>query len=116
MAKTIEIERMIRMLSGLKDNYVIEIHGMKPYDDEEEPPVHHDNPFDCYNGVILDKVILKKKKTMEKEYRHWQVVIKEVFNPKTITTEVHGNYDENGVVKFLGLKNEDIEWYKLKEL
>lgn len=53
---------------------------------------------------------------MKKEYRHWQVIIKEVSNPKPVTTEVHGNYDENGVVKFLGLKNEDIEWYKLKEL
>ena len=53
---------------------------------------------------------------MANEYRHWQAIIKEVFNPQPITTEVHGNYDEKGVVNFLGLKNEDIEWYKLKEL
>lgn len=50
------------------------------------------------------------------EYRHWEVTIKEKGNPTPITTEMHGVYDENDVVRHFGLKNDDVEWYKLREL
>ena len=33
-----------------------------------------------------------------------------------ITTELHGNYDEKDVVEFYGLKQDDVEWYKMEEV
>ena len=51
-----------------------------------------------------------------KEYRHWGVTIKEKGKTTPLETEMHGCYDEKDVVDFFGLKNDDVEWYKLKEL
>ena len=49
-------------------------------------------------------------------YRHWRVTIKERFMINPLTTELHGNYDEQDVVEFYGLKQPDVEWYKMEEL
>lgn len=55
---------------------------------------------------------------MEKEpkYRHWKVTIKEVAMKHSITTELHGYYDEDDVVDFYGLNQPDVEWYKMEEI
>jgi hypothetical protein len=52
---------------------------------------------------------------MEK-YNHWRVTIKEKAMKHPITTELHGNYDEKDVVDFYGLKQPDVEWYKMENL
>ena len=51
-----------------------------------------------------------------KEYNHWRVTIKEKAMKHPITTELHGNYDEKDVVEFYGLKQDDVEWYKMEEI
>ena len=51
-----------------------------------------------------------------KEYNHWRVTIKEKAMKHPITAELHGNYDENDVVDFYGLKQDDVEWYKMEEI
>ena len=48
--------------------------------------------------------------------RHWKCTIKEVNNPHLLKPELTGDYDEEGCVKFWGLKNSDVEWYKLEEI
>ena len=50
--------------------------------------------------------------------RHWICEIKEVGKPNTLKPEYIGDdyFDENECVKFLGLKNPDVEWYKLEEV
>ena len=48
--------------------------------------------------------------------RHWKVIIKEVGNPHPIETEMIGDYDEDDVVKHYGLRNPDIQWYKMQEI
>ena len=55
---------------------------------------------------------------MEKEpkYRHWKVTIKEVAMKHSITTELHGYYDEDDVMDFYGLEQPDVEWYKMEEI
>ena len=50
------------------------------------------------------------------KYRHWRCEIKEVGNEKPIVSELHGVYDEDDCVKHWGLKNADVEWYKLTEI
>ena len=51
-----------------------------------------------------------------KPRRHWKVTIKEKNNPNLLTPEMIGNYDENDVIAFLGLQNEDVEWYRLEDI
>ena len=48
--------------------------------------------------------------------RHWKVEIKEVGNPTTVKSELIGDFDENYCVNWWGLKNTDVEWYKLEEV
>jgi len=48
--------------------------------------------------------------------RHWICEIKEKGNEQILVPELFGDYDENDCVKFLGLKNPDVEWYKLREV
>lgn len=48
--------------------------------------------------------------------RHWKVIIKEVGNPHPIETEMIGDYDEYDVVKHYGLRNPDVQWYKMQEI
>lgn len=50
------------------------------------------------------------------KYKHYQITIKETGTDKPITTEYHGNIDEQGLVAFFGLENPDVEWYKIEEL
>lgn len=51
-----------------------------------------------------------------KTQRHWKVTIKERNNPNLLTPELIGWYDENDIVNFLGLKQPDVEWYRLEEI
>lgn len=46
--------------------------------------------------------------------KHWKVTIKEVGNEKPIVTTYHGTIDLQGVVDFYGLKESDVEWYKIE--
>ena len=48
--------------------------------------------------------------------RHWVCEIKEVGNPQTVKPELFGDYDEKDCVRWWGLKNPDVEWYKLMEV
>ena len=50
--------------------------------------------------------------------RRWRCTIKEVGNDKPIVSEYWGDdyFDENDCVKWWGLKNPDVEWYKLEEI
>ena len=49
-------------------------------------------------------------------YRRWRCEIKEVGRDKPVVSELWGAYDENDCVKWWGLKNPDVEWYKLTEI
>ena len=49
-------------------------------------------------------------------YRRWRCEIKEVGRNKPVVSELWGAYDENDCVKWWGLKNPDVEWYKLTEI
>ena len=50
--------------------------------------------------------------------RHWKVEIKEVGNDHPVKSEYIGDehFDEIHCVEFWGLKNPDVEWYKLEEV
>lgn len=50
--------------------------------------------------------------------RHWKCTIKEKGNDKLLVPEYIGDdyFDENACVRFWGLKNPDVEWYKLEEI
>lgn len=48
--------------------------------------------------------------------RHWVCEIKEVGNDHTVKPELFGDFDENYCVRWWGLKNPDVEWYKLQEV
>lgn len=48
--------------------------------------------------------------------KHWRVTIKEVGNAKPITTELINDMDEKRIVAFLGLKDDNVEWYRLEEV
>lgn len=50
------------------------------------------------------------------EYRYWKVTIKEVGNDTPLVTNYYGYADEKKLVEFFGLKEPDVEWYKLEEL
>lgn len=63
----------------------------------------------------IDKLIFKND-TIMKEYNHWKVTIKEKTMSHPITSEFHGNYDEEDVIKHYGLKEDDVEWYKIEKL
>ena len=82
-----------------------------------------DNPSDVsydimseYDGKpCLFKHITEKK---VKKMRHWKCEIKEVGSPHTVKPELWGDetMDEKYCIKFWGLKNPDVEWYKLEEV
>ena len=44
---------------------------------------------------------------------NYKIVIKEKGNSKPITTFYDGNVDENYVIDFFGLKNDDVESYTI---
>ena len=50
--------------------------------------------------------------------RRWRCTIKEVGNDHLLTPELWGDdyTDENACVKHWGLKESDVEWYKLEEI
>jgi hypothetical protein len=48
--------------------------------------------------------------------RHWVCEIKEKGKEHTVSPELIGDYDEKYCVEFFGLKNPDVEWYKLREV
>ena len=50
------------------------------------------------------------------KYRHWRVTIKERAMSHPITTELHGCYDRQEVIKHFGLDEPDVEWYKVEEI
>ena len=50
--------------------------------------------------------------------RKWRCTIKEVGNGRPLVSEYSGNdyVDEKFCVDWWGLKNPDVEWYKLEEI
>lgn len=52
---------------------------------------------------------------MEKEYRRWKVEAKEKYSDSILCPELHGYYDKDDVIKFFGLDQPDIEWYRIIE-
>lgn len=53
---------------------------------------------------------------MVKEYRRWVVEAKEKYSDSILCPELQGYYDRNDVIKFFGLNEPDIEWYKITEI
>ena len=49
------------------------------------------------------------------EKKTWVVTIKEVMCEKPITTIYRGEIDYEGVKKFFGCDQPDVEWYKIVE-
>lgn len=49
------------------------------------------------------------------ERKTWVVTIKEVMCEKPITTTYRGEIDYEGVKKFFGCDQPDVEWYKIVE-
>ena len=60
--------------------------------------------------------LLTEISKMEKEYKHWRVEVKEKYSDAILKPELHRNYDYNDVISFFGLKEPDIEWYKITEI
>lgn len=50
------------------------------------------------------------------DYKYWQVTIKEVGNETPLVTKYYGTIDRKGIIDFYGLKEPDVEWYKIQEL
>ena len=48
--------------------------------------------------------------------KHWKAEIKEVGNDHILTPELHGDFDREYCIKFWGLEEADVEWYKLYEI
>lgn len=46
----------------------------------------------------------------------WRARIKEVGNPHLLTPELYGDFDEEYAIKFWGLNQPDVEWYKLEAI
>lgn len=53
---------------------------------------------------------------MEKFYKRWKVTVKEVGNDTILTPEVWGDKTEEDVIEQLGLRNQDVEWYRIEDL
>ena len=51
----------------------------------------------------------------KKDMRTWKVTIKEEMCDKPITTTYRGDLDYEGVKKFFGCDQPDVEWYKIEE-
>lgn len=48
--------------------------------------------------------------------RHWRVEVKEKGRKITVKSELIGDFDEAYCVRWWGLKNQNVEWYKLEEV
>ena len=55
-----------------------------------------------------------KENIMTKQ-RHFKVTITETSG-KVVKTEIVGNYDREGVIKFYGLREPDVLYYKIEEV
>lgn len=52
---------------------------------------------------------------MNMEYKRWKVTLKEVGNDTILTPEVWGYCTEEDVIEKLGLRNQDVEWYRIED-
>ena len=51
------------------------------------------------------------------EYRYWKVQYIDTWtNGEIRETELHGYYDYNDVIKFFGLNEPEVSWYKVEEI
>ena len=50
------------------------------------------------------------------EYKRWQVTIKEKGNDNLLTPKLFGYYEREDVIKWFGLNDPEIEWYKIELL
>lgn len=48
--------------------------------------------------------------------KHWQVTVKEVGMPRPVVSSFLGNKSREEIIQFYGLKNSDVEWYKVELL
>lgn len=48
--------------------------------------------------------------------RTWKCTIKERGNDHVLIPTLTGDFDRNYCIKFWGLNNSDVEWYKLEEV
>lgn len=53
---------------------------------------------------------------MDKHYKRYRVEMKEVGKDSILTPELWGYVTEEDVIRHFGLKNEDVEWYKIIDL
>ena len=50
----------------------------------------------------------------DSKIKHWKVTLKEKRG-SILTPELIGPYSYKDVIEFFGLKNDDVEWYKIEE-
>ncbi len=50
------------------------------------------------------------------EYKRWRAHVKEKGNDSILKPEVWGVKTKEDVIKFLGLDNDDVEWYEIMDL
>ena len=53
---------------------------------------------------------------MNKYYKRWKITCKKVGNDNILTYNVWGYLTKEDVIEYLGLDEEDIEWYKIEDL
>ena len=53
---------------------------------------------------------------MEKNYKRWKMTWKEVGDDIIYTYNVWGFLTKEDVIKYFGLDEEDVEWYKIEYL
>lgn len=50
------------------------------------------------------------------KYRRFRVSIKEKGNGNVLHPEYHGCVGEDFLIRFFGLNDTDVEWYKIEEI
>ena len=48
--------------------------------------------------------------------RHFKIITKEVGRTHPIETEYVGDVDRTYLIKFFGLRERDVEWFRIEEL
>ena len=46
----------------------------------------------------------------------YNITVKEVGNPRLLHPSYTGDVDEQFIIKFFGLKEPDVEWYKIEKV
>lgn len=64
----------------------------------------------------LNKELKRREQAVLNRRKHYRVTIKEIGKDGVLTPQFHGEIDRAGLIKFFGLNEPDVEWYKIEEL